>query len=74
MDEWIGKKTNWLKTKPQKSNHSSHEESNYGVPFIPLRCPKCSSKDVKCYSTHLPVRYHTCRACGNNFKSVEQNA
>ena len=39
-----------------------------------VRCPQCGSKDCPVYdSSHIPIRYHKCRACGRNFKSVEKN-
>ena len=44
----------------------------YGVSYIPLRCPKCNSKKVRCYSSHPPIRYHVCKNCGQNFKSIEE--
>jgi transposase-like protein len=69
---WLDRKPNWL----NKNNGSSSRDdinSQYGVVFIPLRCPKCRSKKVKCYGSHVPVRYHVCKACGYNFKSIEQD-
>ena len=39
-----------------------------------VRCPHCGSEDCPVYdSSHVPVRYHKCRKCGKNFKSVEKN-
>ena len=39
-----------------------------------VRCPQCGSEDCPVYdSAHVPVRYHKCRVCGWNFKSVESN-
>jgi len=39
-----------------------------------VRCPQCGSQDCPTYdSSHIPIRYHKCRACGRNFKSVESN-
>jgi len=77
MSKWIEKKRNWLRNdnnfqraQPEKPKDDSQD---YGVVFIPLRCPKCNSKNVKCYGSHLPVRYHYCRECGYNFKSVEKD-
>jgi len=43
-----------------------------GVTYIPLRCPRCNSKKIKCYSSQLPVRYHKCKKCGHKFKSIEE--
>ena len=73
MGQWLARNKNWLNKSVKRSpGRPVNSEDQYGVPFIPLRCPKCSGKKVKCYSTHLPVRYHLCRDCGCNFKSVEQ--
>lgn len=48
-----------------------------GVPvvyYVKVKCPnrKCRSEDCPVYSTDLPFRYHKCRRCGLNFKSIEQ--
>ena len=37
-----------------------------------IKCPKCKSKNVRCYATKRPLRYHKCKDCGYSFKSVEQ--
>ena len=78
MGRWLEKKTNWLKNdnydngfKEKTAGRPPNDSKDYGVKFIPLRCPKCRSKDVRCYSSHPPVRYHICHKCGYNFKSLE---
>ena len=39
-----------------------------------VRCTQCGSQDCPVYhSSHIPIRYHKCRSCGRNFKSVEKN-
>jgi len=40
--------------------------------YSPIKCPYCKSKNAKVYSTKFPIRYHTCKNCGANFKSVEE--
>ncbi|MFH2030843.1 MAG: hypothetical protein ABIJ40_09560, partial [Bacteroidota bacterium] len=63
---------NWLREDVTQSRGEQLVESeDYGVLFHPLKCPKCGSKNHRCYSTHLPIRYHACRDCGKNFKSIE---
>ena len=42
------------------------------VYYIKVRCPKCGSEDCPVYSSEPPIRYHKCRACDHNFKSIEQ--
>ena len=49
------------------------EEAKYGVPYYPVRCPQCKSKNQYCYNSKLPIRYHKCRDCGTNFKSTERD-
>jgi len=78
MGKWLERKNNWLKNdnydsgfKEKTTGRPPNDSEDYGVRFIPLRCPKCKSKDVRCYSSHPPIRYHVCRKCGKNFKSVE---
>ena len=79
MGKWLERKTNWLNNKHNRDDdfqekivgRPPNDSEDYGVKFIPLRCPKCRSKDVRCYSSHPPIRYHICQKCGYNFKSVE---
>ena len=77
MSKWLEKKSNWLKNdadnRKRQPEDNSTDGGGYGVVFIPLRCPKCNSKNVKCYGSHPPIRYHYCRECGYNFKSVEKD-
>jgi transposase-like protein len=69
---WLNRHKNWLREEEsQTRGEQLVEPEDYGVPFYPLKCPGCKSKNVRCYSTHLPIRYHVCRDCGKNFKSVE---
>ena len=74
---WLERKNNWLDKKgseePRPVGRPLNESEDYGVKFIPLKCPKCRSKEVRCYKSAPPVRYHICRNCGYNFKSVEVN-
>lgn len=69
---WLNRNKNWIKEESSKVVPDIEDNCAYGVPFIPLRCPKCKSKNVKCYSSHPPIRYHRCRECGCRFKSVEE--
>lgn len=79
MGRWIERKTNWLKnggdSKPQEKPRGRPNDENleYGVRFIPVKCPKCKSKKITCYASRLPIRYHRCRDCGTCFKSVEES-
>ena len=70
---WLNRKENWLnKTEePRPVGRPANDVEGYGVRFIPLKCPRCKSKDVKCYKSNPPIRYHMCRECGYNFKSIE---
>ncbi len=81
MGKWINSKPNWLGDLNNTERPSAASEKpfgrpvndakDYGVRYTPLKCPKCKSKDVKCYSSHPPVRYHVCNKCRHNFKSLE---
>lgn len=68
---WIKRYKNWLKDDAVGEKLDPVDEEKYGVMFVPLRCPQCQSKDVRCYVSRPPVRYHVCRGCGGKFKSVE---
>ncbi len=82
MDKWINKK-GWLRgyVKPREDEKPKNDEPieenqqpKHGVVYHPIRCPKCRSKNHKCYASKVPVRYHICRDCGFNFKSTEIDA
>jgi phage FluMu protein Com len=47
-------------------------EFEYAIPFFPIKCPRCKTKDTQCYKSDPPIRYHKCDVCGFNFKSIEQ--
>jgi DNA-directed RNA polymerase subunit M/transcription elongation factor TFIIS len=81
MGRWLERKENWLKNenwrsdgniKPKNAGRPANEGSDYAVKFIPLKCPKCGSKKIRWYVSNPPVRYHRCKACGYNFKSIEE--
>lgn len=54
-----------------------HEEvkTSFTVVYYVIRCPdkNCRSTDTFITRTDVPIRYHKCRACGINFKSVEKD-
>ena len=75
LSNWINLNPNWLKKQSKKNVKMplmKEDEVEYSVSYRPVRCPQCKSKNVRCYSSHPPVRYHICRNCGQNFKSVEE--
>ena len=41
------------------------------VQWTPVKCPQCGSLDCPTTSTREDFRYHSCRACGQGFRSVE---
>lgn len=50
------------------------EPADQLVRYVRPRCPKCGSINVPVYnSSHLPIRYHKCSACGHTFKSIEED-
>lgn len=71
---WLERKPDWLKRdRSDDSSFKKERGGDYGILFIPLRCPKCKSKRIKCYSSRPPIRYHYCKDCGCNFKSIEKD-
>lgn len=43
-----------------------------GVVFHPICCPSCKGKNTEVTrKASERIRYHKCRDCGQNFKSVE---
>lgn len=80
MTDWMRRHGRWMegyvkpRPEPQPSPDESTkdmEKSDYGVVFYPVRCPRCDSKDVSCYKSVPPVRYHKCKRCEYRFKSRE---
>lgn len=59
--------------KEDKGNPADMSATKTCVIYNPLKCPKCQSKNIKCYKTDLPVRYHICKNCGVPFKSFERD-
>jgi len=82
MTAWNRKHKDWLgrrdprerrpSRKPAPQQQPSDEELP-GVVEVPVRCPRCGSKDNIVTSTRPPVRYRKCRDCGQNFKSTEES-
>ena len=81
MGRWLERKENWLKNentsgsialKKRGAGRPQDTSGDYAVKFIPLKCPKCGSKKIRSYACHPPVRYHRCKSCGHNFKSIEE--
>lgn len=75
MGRWLERKREWLRnenTSDRPVGRPKDESLDYGVVYIPIRCPKCNSKDTRCYASRPPIRYHVCNVCKCNFKSVER--
>lgn len=75
MVAWIQKRDGWLKDHiPDKRpvGRPQTVEQNTSTIYRPIRCTKCNSKNISTYKTELPLRYHKCKNCGHNFKSVEE--
>jgi transcription elongation factor Elf1 len=54
-------------------SQQEEDQTDYpGVPYTPARCPRCQSGDAPVQHTSGRTRYHRCRKCGLNFKSVEK--
>lgn len=51
---------------------AEEEPAARAVRYEPVQCPVCHSTDCPVQRSVLPVRYHHCRDCGANFKSVEK--
>lgn len=71
---WLGPPRRRRKRKPAPPPVEPSE--SYGVRFTPVRCPQCLEVDkVITTSTRRdldpPLRYHKCKRCDLNFKSIE---
>jgi hypothetical protein len=58
--------------KETNKNPKSDKENHLVVIYELIRCPRCKSTKAPVTCTKLPIRYHKCRACGLNFKSIDQ--
>ena len=87
MSSWLKRKEGWLNDhtaqKPKVLTEIKNEEKTdlpaaekpvYGVIYRPLKCPRCKSTDIKTHTTRWPVRYHRCKKCHFNFRSIEAEA
>jgi transposase-like protein len=78
MGRWIERNPNWLNKNSNQppdekiKGRPNDDSLEYGVRYVPVKCPRCKSKNVMCYASRIPVRYHKCRKCGTCFKSVEE--
>jgi transposase-like protein len=73
MAEWINKK-GWLdgyikSTKPKEEEVVN--KSNVVV-YLPLKCPVCRSRKVRCYGADKPILYYKCVDCELKFKVIEK--
>ncbi len=79
MTRWIERKKDWLgnrKHREERLDKPAEQEKkveggDYGVTFIPIKCPRCGSKKVKCYSSRPGIRYYRCKDCQHRFKAIE---
>lgn len=75
MGNWLKREENWLhrppREKPAQADESILKPTQYGVVYYPIKCPKCGSKNNKCYASSPPIRYHKCKVCKYRFKSKE---
>lgn len=78
MTRWINTR-GWLKgyTQDKLKTASSIKPEESSLPkstvaHVPLKCPRCRSRRVRCYGTvDRPVLYYKCTACGFKFKVLE---
>ena len=78
MAAWMERKAGWIKPESAQRDVTlpgikppNPDDFLYAVDYIPIRCPKCWSKNAPVYCSTPPIRYHKCFECGCNFKSVE---
>ncbi len=59
-------------TRESSADAADRDDDYPGVPYVPARCPRCKGNDAPVQHTSGRTRYHLCRRCGLNFKSVEK--
>jgi hypothetical protein len=58
--------------KEKEETEKTEDRKELAVVWNPVRCPDCNSSHAPVYRTMGRVRYHKCRDCLRNFKSVEK--
>jgi transposase-like protein len=77
MDKWINKK-GWLNgyvdpiKQKEKVQVEPHLQWNVRV-HVPLKCPGCRSRKVRCYGADKPILYYKCIDCSFKFKVIEKD-
>ncbi len=73
MDKWINKK-GWLNgyVDPIKQKEEVSDHKERVTVHIPLKCPGCRSRKVRCYGADKPVLYYKCMDCEFKFKVIEK--
>ena len=80
MGDWIKRGNgSWLgmprvkvnKPSPETETKKEVKPLQYGILFYPLKCPRCNSKNIKTHTSKPPIRYHKCKDCNYNFRSIE---
>ena len=74
MAEWINKK-GWLDgyVKPVKAKEGDVKGKSNVVVHLPLKCPACRSRSVRCYGADKPILYYKCVDCELKFKVLEKD-
>jgi predicted Zn-ribbon and HTH transcriptional regulator len=73
-DDWLGPGRRRPVTPKPEDGAATDYDQCAAVLFVPVRCPRCKSDNLKCYGNKLPIRYHDCKDCGCRFKSVEKTS
>lgn len=73
MDKWINKK-GWLNgyVDPVKPKDEVPDSKERVLVHIPLECPECESRKVRCYGADKPILYYKCVDCKHKFKVIEK--
>lgn len=75
--KWIKRRKNWNKKSESDpelqpvADDPNAPEIPYGVTWMPIRCPRCGTKNIKIRRTVKTVRYCRCNTCKWNFKATE---
>ena len=74
MAKWINKK-GWLDgyVNTFKEKEDAVKPKENVMVHIPLKCPGCRSRKVRCYGADKPVLYYKCVDCEFKFKVIEKD-
>ena len=68
---WMGDHAKSARRQVEKESQEEQDDIRMTITHIPLRCPGCKSRSIRCYGADRPVLYYRCQDCDLKFKVFE---